>query len=248
MTNFMKKLTGEVVLIADEDRSRNFDFYPDSEKLSPNLQIVPISEARDYQNQLCLTSQPEIGMMLIRHPYEGRYVTANNYQDEIIKHKMRAIRRVSQCLGAKRVEYSWLFNKEVTREFDAEGNLKIKVVKIEGSYKERQETKCRDSYKRFDTFEGVFSEADWSEAKKVASEMGLDRDPDIVDLIESRKPGLNNKQTSFRVEINSTRETNERMDIAFSVNILKGVFKLGGGVNEVITSSQEISLICDVQF
>ncbi len=244
----MKELTGEVVLIADDERSRNYMWFDNSEKLSSNLQIVPVSEARNYQNQLCLTSQPESGMMLIRHPYESRYISANNYQDEIIKHKMRAIRKVSQCLGAKKVEYSWLFNQEGTREFDAEGNLKIKVVNIEGSYKERQETKCRDSYKRFDTFEGVYSEADWNEARKVASEMGLDRDPDIVDLIESRKPGLANKQTSYRVEINSTRETNERMDIAFSVTILKGVFKLGGGVHEVITSSQEISLICDVQF
>ncbi len=244
----MKELTGEVVLIADDERSRNYMWFDNSEKLSSNLQIVPVSEARNYQNQLCLTSQPESGMMLIRHPYESRYISANNYQDEIIKHKMRAIRRVSQCLGAKKVEYSWLFNQEGTREFDTEGNLKIKVVEIEGSYKERQETKYRDSYQRFDTFEGVYSETDWSEARREASKMGLDRDPDIVDLIESRKPGLTNKQTSFRVEINSTRETNERMDIAFSVNILKGVFKLGGGVHEVITSSKEISLICDVQF
>lgn len=77
----MNELTGEVVLIADDERSRNYMWFDNSEKLSPNLQIVPVSEARNYQNQLCLTSQPESGMMLIRHPYESRYISADNYQD-----------------------------------------------------------------------------------------------------------------------------------------------------------------------
>jgi hypothetical protein len=250
----MEKLTKKIVLVETEERGRNWIWSGDPglkkfrEFGTENFQILPIDKALDCSQlkESLKGSSPEEGMVFIQHPYkEDVYVKAEDFQQRMDKDKNEALRRIASLLGVKKVKVKAINYVEEKRNCDANLKLKVEEVKIDVKTKEEREEKLTNLIESEYEYEGRGTNV--GKAWEIAEEYGLKNDDEVKALIESRSPNHPNKLTKMNCTIETTKECNERFDLAIRLKVV-GAFNVAGSFKEVVSKKEKYFFIYTMEF
>ena len=69
----LKELTGEVIYVTTPEKSINYKWKDNSEKLSPDIQVVSIEDVKKLDRDI-VDAKVRLGTILTRHPFKEKYI------------------------------------------------------------------------------------------------------------------------------------------------------------------------------
>lgn len=243
-------INGAVLHVTTDERSRNWEYDENASKLSREVQIVSIDNIPSIRKKGVILPNRGIyeGDVLIKHPYEdNNYIDASKAAFEIRFSKYSLISEIAQMLGASGYEIEEAIESVEERIWDANGNLEYKIVKAEVSIKDEKTLKktLGTSIKDMYTGKGTISKASFDKAVDFAKNHNLWEDGMIRSLIRKRIE-QENPLLEEHLHFDVTKEANERLDAAFSLNCLGGTFALDASLNKTLAKKETITL--DIKF
>lgn len=241
---------GEVLHFTTDERSRNWVYDENASKLSREVQIISINKVPEIRKMgIDLPGRRILeGDVFIKHPYEeGVYIDASKAVDQIRLSKYSLISELAQMLGASSYEIEEAIESIEERQWNAEGNLEYKVVKANVNIKNEATLKKTLGISISDTYpgRGVVSEASNKKALTFAKQHNLWEDGMVRSLIRKRQE-QENPLLEEHLHFDVTKEANERLDAAFSLNCLGGLFSLDASLNKTLSTRETITL--DIKF
>lgn len=243
-------LEGEVLHFTTDERSRNWVYDDNASKLSREVQIVSVNKVPEIRKMGFVLPGRRIleGDVLIKHPYEeGVYIDASKAADQIRLSKYSLISELAQMLGASSYEIEEAIESIEERQWNAEGNLEYKIVKAEVSIKDETSLKQTLGISISDTYpgRGVVSDTSYNRALEFAKQHNLWEDGMVRSLIRKRQE-QENPLIEEHLHFDVTKEANERLDAAFSLNCLGGLFSINAALNKTLSKRETITL--DIKF
>ena len=241
------QLIGEVLHVTTDERSRNWVYDENASKLSREVQIVSVENIPSIRaNGVSLPSHRILeGDILIKHPYEdNNYIDASKAAFEIRFTKYTLISELAQILGASSYEIEESVEE---RSWSAEGNLEYKVIKTGISIKDEKTLKNTMGISISDIYpgKGIISESSYKKAVAFAKQYHLWEDSMVRSLIRKRQ-AQENPLLEEKLHFDVTKEANERLDAAFSLNCLCGLFSIDASLNKIL--SRRETIILDIKF
>lgn len=238
----IEPLTGDVLHITSDERSRNWMLERNAKKISREVQIVSVDNLPAYRKsgvQLPFRRICE-GDILIRHPYESNlFLDASNASFEIRFSKYTLISEIAQRLGATHYEIEEAIETVEEREWSAKGDLDYKMVKASMDINNKDDLKRKmgilieDQYPR--------TKASSEDATSFAKKYNLWGDSMIRSLI--RKCSYEgNPLLHEHLRFDVTKEANSLFDAAFSLNALGGIFNIDASLNKTLSIRETIIL------
>jgi len=244
--NNVPKLKGEVIHITSDERSINWEWEKNSDKVSRKIQFVSIDDIPMIRNnsdiQFPVVSENDV---MIKHPFEPKtYLSIDDACNEIRIDKFFKIGEIAQCLGAKGYVVEEAKESVETRCFDANVGVKYKPVRTNVDIKKEGTLKEKVGIKLSDKFGGCkkITEKSYLEAKELAIKYHLENDSAIRSLIRMRDPSKENILTNRSIHCEMTKELNSALDIAFSLNVMPDVFSLDTNVKKTLETKETITL------
>lgn len=248
--NNVSELNGEVIHITSDEKSINWEWEKDSDKVSRKLQFVSIDDIPMIRNnsdiKFPVVSENDV---LIKHPFEpNTYISVNDASNEIRKDKWFKISEIAQCLGATGFTIEEAKESIESRTLDATLGIKYKKVRSKSDLKKEETLKEKLGITISDKFGGCrkITDNSYLEAKELAIKYHLDNDSAIRSLIRMRNPSKENMLTNRSIHCEMTKELNSALDIAFSLNVMPNVFSLDANVKKTLETKETITL--DVRF
>lgn len=248
--NNVPELKGEVIHITSDERSINWEWEKDSDKVDKKIQFVSINDIPMIRNnsdiQFPVVSENDV---LIKHPFEpNTYLSIDDACNEIRIDKFLKIGEIAQCLGAKGYIVKEATERIETRCFDANGGIDHRQVGSDLNIKKEETWKEKLGIEISDRFGGCkkITEKSYLEAKELAIKYHLENDSAIRSLIRMRDPSKENMLTNSSIRCEMTKELNSALDIAFSLNVMPGVFSLDANVKKTLERKETI--ILDILF
>ena len=243
----LKELTGEVIYVTTPEKSINYKWTDNSEKLSPDIQVVSIEDVKKLDRDI-VDAKVRLGTILTRHPFKEKYIEIEKLEDAITKEKLKCLGLIAFHLGAK--EYENLFAFEDTQEakVGADGQANYKFVETGFKVDIHEKDVKTGKYWSHRTFEGcILTEESYAIAVDKAKEYGLYYDDEVQLLLETRNPRYGNRQTSSHIEFELTRELNSSLDIAFNLKVAN-VFGLNANYNQLLIERKKIEIETKIVF
>ena len=139
------KLEAGILQISTKERTVNYRWEKDADKLDKNISIVCMDDIQNLVNDgwTFKTKMPiREGMTLALHPFISKcYIDINIAEDELFKDKFNCLGRVVKLLGVKSFEAKAVFREAKIRDIDATGSMNYKLIKADASYKESEKEK-----------------------------------------------------------------------------------------------------------
>jgi len=244
--NNVPELNREVIHITSDEKSINWEWEKDSDKVSRKIQFVSIDDIPIIRNnsdiQFPIVSENDV---LIRHPFEpNTYLSTDDACNEIRIDKFFKLGEIAQCLGAKGYIVKEAKESIETRRFDANLGIKYKPVRTNLDIKKEETLKEKLGIEISDRFGGCkkITEESYLEAKELAKKYHLENDSAIRSLIRMRDPSKENMLTNRSIHCEMTKELNSALDIAFSLNVMPNVFSLDANVKKTLETKETITL------
>lgn len=174
---------------------------------------------------------PSAGDTFVRSPYEQNvYVNISTLKDYIIQQKCTCLFDIARNLGAKEMNGTFIVQQVNSREWDASANIKYKLVECDASVKQKEENQLNSRFEIVNKAKGnSITIEDWERAKEKAKLYNLISDPTVKNMLNALNPNENggNHDVEQCISFSMSAETNKSLDIAFNLNSVAGVFKLG---------------------
>ena len=235
------KLGASILQISTKERTINYRWEKDADKLDKNISIVCMDDIQNLVNDgwTLKTKMPiREGMTLALHPFISKcYIDINIAEDELFKDKFNCIGRVVKLLGVKTFEAKAVFHEAKTRDIDATGSINYKLIKLDASGKKSEKEKYAKKYSRKETFSGEFTRQGYEDAKRLIKQYRLEN---LNYIVEQRNPDDGNTLTEQSITVDLSKELDRLTECAFSLNVLKGVFTLNANVKQTISIQKEI--------
>lgn len=246
----MKK---EVIYIAEDEFAGSYEWYPGSELISPEVQVVSEEDLPAFQEEgitFISTARLCPGSILIRNPFrKGEYIEINESEERIIRDKIGAMSKIVQQLGASHIEGEAEFLEEQRLEKTVDGHIVYKAVSLEVSYKQDQQELYSRSFKLIRDFnKPLCTKESYSEACRLLRAYNLDRDPEVRDLVEMLHPDVPNRLQRQAVRMSISREINAGKEFAASLTVLSGVFQMNLSTRENLSVKKQIIFKSEVIF
>lgn len=245
-----EELKGQVLHIVSPERAINYKWEENADKLPSGLQIISIDDYNSLPDSIKRSRFGNVNLndVLILEPYTKRYIAAPQAEQEFFKGKFNTLSNIARLLGATKVEYKFKSFDETKRELNANGEISCRSVDVSGSYAEQHRERYKSLYEKKRDYPGDYTLEGFKEAEKICKDTGLIYDPGFKDLLAQRNPKHPNplKKETFRIELSS--ELNNSFEIAFNLNILKGVFSLSAGMSESISSFKKLVFETNLEF
>lgn len=247
------KLDGDIIHIVTEERAINYRWEQNANKLNQNLQIISIADMNTALTQghysFDLSGALSLGMVLAKHPFlPNRYIDINEAQDVIFEDKLNCMFEIARLLGVTSIEAKALFLEEKRMEISKDGELTYKYVGTNVQISKEEKQTYAKRYERKEKFSGEFSAKSYQKACIKAQQYGLLGDSGIQYLLKQRNPDESNPILQQSVKIEMTKELNNLLECAMSLNILPNVFSLGGNTKELISSRKKVILESELFF
>ena len=242
-------LTKPVIMLETEEHSVNYKWH--GNKVNPNVQVLSIDEfsnwLKDGNHDTLVPRHCQRGDVLVEHPYrKGSYIRIDEIEDMFFKAKGFIVSDIARLLGCKEFDWNIEVGSVHERVTSAEGEVTYKAVaEFKGEMKHTYEEEVKSKLSLNQTMSGGITQDSYERAKEKAEEYNLWGDDQIRSLIEGRNP--NEQQiTSRTIRVELSKETNDAMDIAFSINVLPfhGNFKY----KEVVKYKKQVILVCSMKF
>lgn len=226
-------------------------FKADKKVRLDDIAVVPCDVAKQIFDADGITlkniKRLTAGMILIEHPFlPNTYIDAKDAEKELFHQKQLCISAVMQYLGATKVEGHAEITEMKKRAIDGKGNVAYGKTNLSAEVQIEQKQQCESKYKILDTWPDEFSPEQYELAKAEASKYGLDKDDDIVSLIERRNPANPRPIGSREISVEISTELNRSLDTAFSLEVAGA--EVGGGYKEILENSKHVSFVLKVQF
>lgn len=235
------KLGASILQISTKERTVNYRWEKDADKLDKNISIVCMDDIQNLVNDgwTFKTKMPiREGMTLALHPFISKcYIDINIAEDELFKDKFNCLGRVVKLLGVKSFEAKAVFREAKIRDIDATGSINYKAIKADASYKESEEKKYAKKYSRKEIFSGEFTRQGYEDAKRLIKQYSLEN---LNYIIDQRNPDEGNTLKEQNIAVDLSEELNRLTEWAFSLNVLKGVFTLDANVKQTMSIQKEI--------
>ena len=244
--NKVPELNGEVIHIISDERSINWKWEKDSDKVSKKIQFVSIDDIPMIRSNSDIQFPVVIEKdVLIKHPFEpNTYLSIDDACNEIRIDKFFKIGEIAQCLGAKGYIVKEAKENIGTRCFDANVGVTYKPIRTDLDIKKEETLKEKLGIELSDRFGGCkkITEKSYLEAKELAIKYHLENDSAIRSLIRMRDPSKENMLTNRSIHCEMTKELNSALDIAFSLNVIPNVFSLDANVKKTLETKETITL------
>ncbi len=168
-------------------------------------------------------TKPAIGQILIRHPFlSNTFVDINYSQEDLFNDKINKLAEILQPLGVKALFGQAKWTQAKRREMDITGEGSIKIIDFSSEFKKSHSVAEYCKIKKEKLFPNAVLNKELYEIGIIrAQKYGLYNDSDIRSFIETRNPDLGpNVIGSDNISIELTKEVNNLMSIAFSLNYL----------------------------
>lgn len=247
-------LIGDVICIVEAERSINWRWEQNVNKIMSGVQIVSEDDfaaiIKENRYQVDCIGHIRAGTTLMKHPFlKDRYLDINSAEDILFRDKLNCMATIAKLLGVTRFEAKAMFLEEGKREMDILGNIGCKYVDLSAQYREIQNSKYSKTYCRKETFCGnVLNREAHDKALERAKSYGLYEDADIAYLLEQRNPKDENRLSSQEIKVELSRELNNSLDCAFSLNVLGGVFSLSANFKEITSQKKTVILETFLEF
>ena len=222
-----KKIYGEVINIVSQLQVENLVWEKNKSKLDPCLQIVSINDIQTFLENdgvsLLNVTKPAIGQILMRHPFlSNTFVDINYSQEDLFNDKINKLAEILQPLGVKALFGQAKWTQAKRREMDITGEGSIKIIDFSSEFKKSHSVAEYCKIKKEKLFPNAVLNKELYEIGIIrAQKYGLYNDSDIRSFIETRNPDLGpNVIGSDNISIELTKEVNNLMSIAFSLNYL----------------------------
>jgi hypothetical protein len=241
-----EELTGQVLHIVSPERAINYKWEENADKLPSGLQIISIDDYNSLPDSIKRSRFGNVNLndVLILEPYTKRYIAATQAEQEFFKGKFNTLTNIARLLGATKVEYKFESLEEKKRELNANGDF----VDVSVGYAEQHREQYKSLYEKKRDYPGDYTLEGFKEAEKICKDTGLIYVPRFKDLLNQRNPKYPNpiKKETYRIELSS--ELNDSFEIAFNLNILKGVFSLSARMSESISSFKRLVFETNLEF
>lgn len=187
--------------------------------------------------------------IFIKHPflpktYMELEAALNTY--EIMHEKISYITTIMHSLGAKKIVGKAHFEKVETLEIKNASDIKIVDKKISAKVQKNKTDLVEKTLFINETCSGGFSEESYQRAKQIATEYGLDAEPDIKNLLIQRDPTNCNTTNSYNINTELTKEINKTLDVA--VDILINGIGIRNDYKSKITNRDVITFSMNIDF
>lgn len=235
----IKELTGDVIYVTTPEKSVNYKWRDNYEKLSPEIQVVSIDDIKNLDREV-VDAKVRLGTILMKHPFMEKYIEIDQLEDEITKEKLNCLGLIAFHLGAREYENLFAFEEAQEAKIGADGQANYKFVDVGTKFNIQKSDVKTGKYWSQSTFEGnLLTEDSYALAVNKAKEYGLYYDKEVKFLLETRNPCYGNRLTSRKVKFELTRELNSLLDIAFNLKVAS-VFSLNANYNRVISERKKI--------
>lgn len=246
------KTEKNIIHITSDEKSRNYKWEKDANKVSKNIEIASIDDIQalplDVRRKMFSVQDIEEGMVFIKDPFSERYYLASEVADKFSDNKYNALSRIAMYLGAKRIITEIESVKIKSREFNSESGLTYKVVDGGLNINSSTTELYKKKYNKEETFDGVSNEKGYQKAKEFSERTGLIYDPSIEYLLEARHPDNDNKKRSEDIRTEITSECDNSLDIAFSLNVLGDVFSLNAKCAHSMKETEQVIIHSRIEF
>jgi hypothetical protein len=245
-----KELTGQVLHIVSPERAINYKWEENADKLPSGLQIISIDDYNSLPDSIKRNRFGNVNLndVLILEPYTKRYIAATQAEQESFNGKFDTLTKIARLLGATKVECKFESLEEKKRELNANGEISCRFVDVSVGYAEQHRKQYKSLYKKEKHYPGDYTLEGFKEAEKICKDTGLIYDPSFKDLLDQRNPNYPNPMKKETYHIELSREINDSFEIAFHLNILKGVFSLSAGMSESISSFKRLVIETNLEF
>lgn len=187
--------------------------------LNPEVNVQQFPVTSDDQTLLSLQREGLLrpGARLLQSPYDGQlYVDIADAEDSFAVQKYTLFSSVCMFLGATKVQVTRIMCR------DRDGTVEVNIggdrmgVQADGRVQHERVEKLRTKISLCDEFEG--GEADVEAAGTLMRTAGLMSNPNLRSLLEMAKVS-NNRIKSREFQLDLTRETKSRLELALSVGI-----------------------------
>lgn len=247
------ELKGEVLHIVSPEKAVNYKWEEDSNKLPSGLQIISIDDFNSLPETI---KKKRFGVrnitenaVLIFEPYSQQYISATDAEQIFFDRKFDVLSQIASLLGAAKISRKVESYEEEKRVLTADGDISYKVVEVSSNMRKEHTERYRNRYEKIREYTSPrLTTSGFEEALKICEDTGLIYDQDFKALLDQRNPRHPNpiKREIYHIEL--SKELNESLEVAFHLNILKGVFSLNAGIKESISSSKRLVIETVMEF
>lgn len=242
----------DVIHITSDEKTFNYKFEKNSDKLSKNLEIASIDDILSIpiedRRALFAVREIEEGMIFIKDPITGRYYLASEASQKLRDSKFDALTDIARLLGAKKVVREIESMTQVSRKIDASGKVTYKEVSLKLDSKNESYSNITQKYSRVQYFNGCERSIDFEKAVNQCKLNGLIHEPEVINMLKNRNPEDANYVTSDDLNIELTNDCERSMDNAMSLNVMGNLFKLDAKCQQAITTSTKIRIHWYVEY
>ena len=241
-----------IILVEPDEIASGYKYWKEAGQLAKS--IVVCSDEYDlpeFQKLFYFYPQhPQRGDVYVRSPFRNdTFYEVSQFQDNVVKEKCHCLSKIASLLGASSFNAS--IEVESVKERGWDLNVGMKTIKVDGDFNlkrqeaERVTKKCliSDTYKK-----EQLTIQNYEKAIQLAKKYGLYGDPDVRGLLEKCNPMDCSMLSHEKVVCNLTSEVNSSLDLAFSINAMKGVFTIGANFVEHTKYRFEILEIMEYNF
>lgn len=185
------------------------------------------------------------------HPYKNtEYVHESLGEMHFLTEKLDLYKRVGALLGAKSIATKVVLTESKKLEIDVEGKLRVKVVEIETSVKNSEQSKYKESLEINDTYklqDNFDLNKNIDELRNMIQKLNLHHELGIISLIDardSRKSGTILTTRKVKSEISS--EYNSLLQI--SAQLSSPVFSVGAEFSRSLETVNRLNIDIDFEF
>ena len=244
------EIKGEVLHIVSPEKAINYKWEDEADLLPDGIQIISIDDINNLPAEIRYNrfgrNNVKINDVFLLDPYSDRYVLAAEAEKLFREEKFNKLSEIASLLGASRISYERVSKETKKRELIAEGKVYYKAFETTASMKNTSEEIALEEFFRSRSFPGVATTEGYERAKELCENTGLIQEFDS--LLSLRDPSHPNPMKSDYYEFEVDRELNTGLDLAFSLNVMKGVFTLNAGVQEAISVSKRIKIKMYIEF
>lgn len=246
------KIDGQIVCLTSPEFALSYKWYPEAKfiKDNPKIQFISAQSIDKYRNKGYVFDKDIVeGKILAAHPFKPKtFIEFDTAEHCIYCEKVNAMCELAYRLGAKSIEQKFVLEDIEQLKIDSSGNVSSAKIDIDANFKSEEAQKKTSKYHKKQTFEGDYNKDSWEKANLTAKEYGLDKDPEIKNLIITRNPSESLILKSETVTIEMYRELKLIKELAASINVIKGVAGFNANFSEDFLKIQKYILESTIIF
>lgn len=238
-----------VIRIEPQKIAGSWKWEKNSEKIPSSLMII---DPEFDKNLLPASLSPAVcqyGQTYLKCPFDDRYILLQEYEDTVLQAKIREIVNILTDLGATYIKWETQLIRLKQREIDNDFNAVIPQGDLQIKNKSSESEAISHKFSSEWTNEAIgVNKEGYETALMRAKQCGLENDMVISTLLKGRNPQGKARNKTFKQSTCISSELNNVLDVACSLNAIKGLVHLDNSFHKTTSIKREIETTFEVNF